>query len=422
MRPRRERISPTGVYYLLEAVSSLFFAMLSTAGALYGIQVAHLNALQLILVGTTLELSALIFEVPTGVLADTVSRRLSVIVGLALAGVGFLLWGAVPVFASIIAAQVIWAIGYTFISGATEAWIADEVGADGIGRVYMRASQLAYAAAAVGIVGSVVIGSVFGLAAPLLVAGAGHIGLAVVLMRVMPEANFRPAPRGERTRRAHFAGTFRASLALLRSSPVLLTILAISLIAGAASETFDRLWEFHLLDHFSFPAVPELPLIAWFGIINVTGLLMGFAALEVLRRQLDTDSHLGAARALLAIDVVLALALIGFGLAGNLALAIGFYLTARLMRRLATPIRLAWINQGLTSNVRATVISMDGQADAIGQIAGGPLLGWLAAAAGTRVAMVAVGLMLAPAVWLYLRTIRLHGRDLADVPEDLPAE
>lgn len=407
--------SATGVYFLLEGVSSFFFAMLSTAGALYGIQVAHLNALELVLVGTALEVAALAFEVPTGVVADTVSRRLSVIIGLALAGVGFLLWGAIPAFATILVAQVIWAVGYTFLSGATEAWIADEVGSEGIGRVYMRASQVGYGAAALGIVASVGIGSLFGLAAPLLVAGAGHIGLAALLVVIMPEAHWTPPPRGERTRRAHFGDTFRASWAVLRRSPVLRTILAISLIAGAASETFDRLWEFHLLDHFTFPSVPELPLIAWFGMITVTGLLIGVGTLEVLRRRVDTDTHLGAARALLAIDVVLAISLIGFGLAGGLAVAVAFYLTARVMRRIANPIRLAWINQGITSEVRATVISMDGQADAIGQIAGGPLLGWLAATAGSRVAMVAVGLMLVPAVFLYLRTIRLHGRDLEEV-------
>jgi DHA3 family tetracycline resistance protein-like MFS transporter len=63
--------------------------------------------------------------------------------------------------------------------------------------------------------------------------------------------------------------------------------------------------------------------------------------------------------------------------------------------------------------VRATVHSLNAQADALGQIAGGPLLGWLAlAAASTRPAMLAVAIILAPSLYLYLRTIRLHGRDL----------
>jgi DHA3 family tetracycline resistance protein-like MFS transporter len=85
---------------------------------------------------------------------------------------------------------------------------------------------------------------------------------------------------------------------------------------------------------------------------------------------------------------------------------------ARVVRRMALPISAAWVNLGLTSDVRATVLSMYAQADALGQIAGGPLLGWLAVAAGTSWAMFAVAAILVPSLYLYLRTIRLHGRDV----------
>ena len=60
----------------------------------------------------------------------------------------------------------------------------------------------------------------------------------------------------------------------------------------------------------------------------------------------------------------------------------------------------------------ATVISINAQTDAVGQIAGGPLLGWLAAAAGTRAAMLTVAAFLVPSALLYVRTIRRHGRDV----------
>ena len=47
------------------------------------------------------------------------------IIGFFLIGAGFIFEGSVPVFAAVLAAQVIWGAGYTFISGALEAWIAD---------------------------------------------------------------------------------------------------------------------------------------------------------------------------------------------------------------------------------------------------------------------------------------------------------
>lgn len=62
-------------------------------------------------------------ELPTGVVADLVSRRLSIIIGLLLIGPACLLQAAVPTFAAVLATQVLWGIGYPFISGALQAWI-----------------------------------------------------------------------------------------------------------------------------------------------------------------------------------------------------------------------------------------------------------------------------------------------------------
>ena len=70
-----------------------------------------------LLVGTLLEASVFLFEVPTGVVADVYSRRLSVIIGYALIGLGFALEGIVPRFEAVLLAQVLWGVGYTFTSG-----------------------------------------------------------------------------------------------------------------------------------------------------------------------------------------------------------------------------------------------------------------------------------------------------------------
>ncbi len=133
------------VYLAQEAAGTFLFMMVITASGLFMIQVAKLDALQLVLVGTTLEASAFIFEVPTGVLADTVSRRLSVIIGTALIGIGLVVWGAWALFPTILLAQVLWGIGFTFTSGATQAWISDETGNQETGQIYLRGAQLAWA-------------------------------------------------------------------------------------------------------------------------------------------------------------------------------------------------------------------------------------------------------------------------------------
>jgi len=408
------------VYLAQGAAESFAFMMVLTASGLFMIQVAKLDALQLVLVGTTLEASAFIFEVPTGVLADTVSRRLSVIVGTALIGVGLLVWGAWPFFSTILLAQVLWGIGSTFVSGATEAWISDETGNRETGQIYLRGAQIGWAAGGVGIVASVPIAAVWGLQAPILTGGVIYLLTAIALMAWMPERHWAPAPRAGRSVIRAMGDTLRRSAATVRVVPALLTILAISFIGGAGSEAFDRLRELHILSNFAIPTAPALPLIAWFALINIVSLAASVAGVQVARRRLNTESHLDAARVLLALHIVLILAILAFAAAVSFEMAALSYLVTRIVRRIAQPIAAAWINLGLTSDVRATVMSMNAQADALGQIAGGPLLGWLALASGTRWAMLVVALILAPSLYLYLRTIRLHGRDLLVAEDDAP--
>lgn len=402
------------VYLAQEAAGSFCFMMVITAAGLFMIQVAKLDALQLVLVGTTLEASAFIFEVPTGVLADTVSRRLSVIIGTALIGIGLMVWGAWPLFGTILMGQVLWGLGATFTSGATEAWISDETGNVETGQIYLRGAQFGWAAGALGIVASVPLAAAWGLQAPILAGGLGYLLTAVALAVVMPERHWSPAPREGRSVIHAMGETLRRGLTTVRVFPALLTILAISFIAGAGSEAFDRLRELHILSNFALPTSPTLPIIAWFALINLVALAASVAGVQVARRRLDMESHLEAARVLLVMHLVLIVAILAFAAAVSFEMAALSYLVTRIVRRIAQPIAAAWINLGLTADVRATVHSMNAQADALGQIAGGPLLGWLALASGTRWAMLAVALILAPSVYLYLRTIRLHGHDLVE--------
>jgi DHA3 family tetracycline resistance protein-like MFS transporter len=403
------------VYIGLEAADNFCFMMVLTAAGLFMIQVAKLNALQLVLVGTALEVSVFLFEIPTGVVADTVSRRLSVIIGTVLIGIGLIVWGAWPLFGTILLGQVLWGIGATFTSGATQAWVSDETGNLQTGRIYLRAAQWGWAAGALGIVASVPLVALWGLQAPILAGGIGYLVAALVLVFVMSERHWSPAPRAGRSVMRSMADTLHTAGKTVRMVPALLTILAIAFIGGAGSEAFDRLRELHILSNFTLPTA--LPAIAWFALINLVSLIGSVAAVEAARRWIDTESHLGAARTLLVLQVVLIAMIVAFAAAVSFEMAALSYLVTRIVRRVAQPIYTAWINLGLPSEVRATVHSLANQTDSLGQIAGGPLLGWLAAAAAsTRPAMFAVAAILAPSLYLYLRTIRLHGHDLEIEP------
>ena len=107
----RSKFSAYSVYLFMELATSLFFSMIFTVGAVYQVSTVGLNSLQLVLVGTTLEISAFVFEVPTGVIADVYSRRLSIIIGMFVLGLGFVIEGSFPLFVPILLAQVICGLG-----------------------------------------------------------------------------------------------------------------------------------------------------------------------------------------------------------------------------------------------------------------------------------------------------------------------
>jgi DHA3 family tetracycline resistance protein-like MFS transporter len=98
------------VYLFIEFSASMFFSMMFVVTSLYEATIAGLTPVQLILVGTTLEVAAFIFEVPTGIVADMYSRKLSIVIGYILMGVGFLIEGFFPAFLPILLAQVVWAL------------------------------------------------------------------------------------------------------------------------------------------------------------------------------------------------------------------------------------------------------------------------------------------------------------------------
>ena len=112
---------------------------MTVVSLVYMVEVAGLDPLQMVLVGTALEFSAFVFEIPTGIFADTVSRKWSVVIGHALTGIAFVVLAMFPRFDVIILTQILWGFGWTFISGAYPAWLTEEIGVERLtGRCYVR--------------------------------------------------------------------------------------------------------------------------------------------------------------------------------------------------------------------------------------------------------------------------------------------
>lgn len=371
-----------------------------TVSTLYLFQTVGLNPFKLVLVGTLLEATAFIAEVPTGIIADVYSRHLSIIIGFAVVGTGFLLEATIPQFWAVLLAQVIWGIGITCQSGALEAWVADEVGQENAGKAFLRGNQVANAGALLGIIPGVFLGTI-ALNIPMIVSALLLIGLAGVLVLIMPETGFKPAPRENRTSFQHMTHTFREGASLVRHSRVLVTLLVAAALFGAFSEGFDRLWQPRLLEF----QIPFFEPVVWVGIISAASLVLGILATEFVNRRIDTNNQVVVARALQFIVTLIMALMVVYGLAWNFGVALVAILALKPVRGMNYPLATAWMNQHVESSVRATVFSIRNQADAFGQMLGGPVLGAISTLVSLRVEMIVAAAFLVPALYLYSRKV-----------------
>ncbi len=411
------RPAATSVYYGLEFLLSMpTWVVIS----IYLVRDLDLSPLELVLMGTAMEAAVFLFEIPTGVVADTYGRKLSLIVGFVGMGTAWLLVGVASEAWLIIVLWAVWGVAYTFTSGAYQAWITDEVGVERIPQVFLRGARFSYGGAFLGLFLSVLIGTQ-SLQAAVIAGGAVSIACAVGCIFLMPETGFRRRPREER--KSAFAELRTTALTggrFVRGQPVLLMLLGIAFFIGTASEAFDRLKEAHFIRDIGLPSVGGLDPVVWFGAFTAVSMLFGFFAVGLLLRRFERRGTEGIAKLLFAFTAMLAAAQLVFAFTGAAAVAVAALLVSLLARQLIFPLWDTWVNQQITdSSVRATVNSITGQADAIGQAAGGPVLGLVGNRFGTGAALGLGALLLTPALALYGRAIRHGGRE--PELEELPA-
>jgi DHA3 family tetracycline resistance protein-like MFS transporter len=389
--------------------------------AVYLVRVVHLSPLQLILMGTAMEAAVFLFEVPTGVVADTYSRRLSLIVGYLGMGVAWMLVGVFSAPWAIIALWAFWGFSYTFTSGAEQAWITDEVGGENVARVFLKGSRIRYVGSVFGLVGQVAIG-LFSLRAGVIAGGAVTALCGLLCIFLMPETGFRRRPLAERgSALAELRQTAVTGARYAWAAPVILLLVGVELFMGMSSEAFDRLKEAHFLRDVGLPAVGQLSPVLWFGIFWLVGMVLGFVATGWLIKRFERGGRAILSSSLFAFTFLELAAMLVVALSGSTWVAMAALLGVFFARDLGGPLHMIWLNEQITdSSVRATVISISGQADAIGQAGGGPVLGVMGNVWGIRTALAAGALVIAPALGLYARAIRHGGRE----PEllELPAE
>ena len=372
------------------------------AASVWWIVILDLSPIQLVAMGAVLEVSVLISETPTGVVADLVSRRRSVVIAQVLMGLAYI-WAVVSFnYWVILPAQALFGIGWTFRSGADTAWVTDELKGlgrgedDEIEKLLIRKHRFGILTALVSLSATMLIGTLTSVRTVAVIIGLVTIVVAGYLRLVMREDHFTPGREEERG----FVETLRAGMRVVVTRPRLRVLVGVIVVLDMGSEAFDRLGHKFFLDNGGWDDDSLIGLGVLFLVLAVAGL--GVNALAA--RALETGS--GVAR---LASLLLLVAAIGATITMSTTMLIFIGLGLMLQdstREALWPVLEGWANRDAPSEVRATVHSLMGQVTAMGELAGGLALGVLAQATSVRLVLAIAAVLWFVAAGLATRGIQ----------------
>ena len=363
-----------------------------------------------------------LFEVPTGVVADTRGRRFSFLLGavtLLVATLLYLLmWQIRAPFIGWALSSILLGLGFTFFSGATEAWLVDALAATrftgNLESVFGRAQTVSGVAMLAGSVLGGIVAQATDLGVPYLLR-AGMLGVTlVVAFAFMHDIGFAPrrgaSPIGEV--RAVFSGAMQGGL---RNPPVRWLMLAAPFTGGVGFYAFYATQPY-LLQLYGDPnaySIAGLAAALIAGAQIVGGLIVPWA-----RRLFSRRTHA------LLIGGVLNIGLLALiGVTTEFWVALVLLAAWALVFAIEAPLRQAFLNGLIPTEQRATVLSFDSLMSSVGGVVAQPALGRTADVYGYGASYVVSGVASA----LALPFIALARREnassdpITDDPDPVPA-
>ena len=340
---------------------------------------AGLDIFEVFVANAAFTAGMVIFEVPTGVVADTAGRRRSFLLSaltllagtlgyVAIAAVG----GGLLLF---VLASVVLGLGFSFYSGAVEAWLVDALHATGyqgqLDRVFARGAMVSGAAMLVGAVGGGVLGNV-DLAWPFVVRSSLLAAVFLVGLWMMHDIGFTPRTARLAAMPAEMGRVLDASVRFgWRSRPVRL-LMIVSLIHGGFLLWGFYAWQPYFLELLGRDAVWVAGVVA---ALIALATIAGNAVVEFLTRFCGKRTTL-----LIAASAVMAAAAAGVGLAGSFWLAVALLLVATAAEGVGTPVQQAYLHDVIPTSERATVVSAVSLVSSAGGIGGQLGLGYVSRA------------------------------------------
>lgn len=389
------------VYTLFTLAASLIWAI----NTIFLIRNGGLSIFQVMIVNAVFTVGQMAFEVPTGVVADTIGRRASLVLCMVTLMVSTLLYVLTPPLGlgmlGFILASILLGLGFTFQTGSLDAWVVDALDATGWSRSKERVFAWGQMSSGAGMLVGSLLGGVIGqigLAWPYIIRAAllGVAGIATALL--IHDVGFTPRPLRLSTFRAEAGRIFGEGIRFGWRSAVVRPLLWVSLLTGVFFMYGWYAWQPYILELIGRDYVWLLGVVQ--ALFSLTGIVGNALVGRVMR---DGPQRRQPARVLQVAafsQAFLTLGIAGVGLflpqpgLGPAVIAVVLWLIWGLVYGVITPIRMSYINSYIPSAQRATVLSMDSFFLDAGGAVGQPALGWISERASIPVAwLIGAGFM-----------------------------
>lgn len=360
-------------YYALELGNTLAASLIWGINTIFLLD-AGLSNLEAFAANAFFTAGMVLFEVPTGVVADLWGRRASFLLGTVTLAVTtalyVLLWRVEAPFWQWAVVSLLLGLGFTFFSGAVEAWLVDALAATGyqgqLEAVFARGQAISGAGMLAGSVAGGYLAQLVNLGAPF-VLRAGILALMFVAAALlMRDLGF--TPRRDARPLAEIREIVSSSVEYgWRVPAVRYLMLAAPFSGGVGVYVFYALQP-HLLDLYGDPeayGVAGLAAALVAGAQIVGGLVTPYVR-RLFRRRTS---------ALIAIEAGSVAVMLLLGLLTTFWVALALVAAWGLLFAAATPIRQAYLNGLIPSQQRATILSFDSLMSSSGGIVTQPLLG-----------------------------------------------
>jgi len=381
-------------YYLVFGLYSLWAWFIAPVYPLF-LQSRGLDPLEVNLVLATYLIVVFAFEVPTGAVADVLGRKFSFLLSCAMRTVAFGLYAMADGFTDCVVAEIIDGIGTTLATGALDAWAVDGMRSEGddrpVDRFFARGQMLARAVMIVGGVVCAYLAAV-DFAIPWWLASAGFGSTGVIAALTMHEPPIRSAAEG----RDNVYKAMREGFAAVRGVPALVLVCALTGASFFALVPAHMLWQPHL----SALSGEGIWLVGWLWVALNLAALGGSALLRLLDR-FDRGR-------VLAIAALWRGCLLGFAAtATSFAPALSGWLLQEVTSGLSEPVLQAWMNEHVSADRRATVLSIRSMAGTLGGGLGLIAIGFVARDHGARAAWAVSAVLVLLSAPAYLLLSRL---------------